>query len=182
LTLKWLLSVLQLFQASLQASTLDSRHPRRFRTPRACPHQVPQFSISGITPYFQNHGHIYEDRHAARSRMPSKQTDLTDKAKLDHRIRTIQALVDFCKVQEAPRRRRWPPSRDWGFVGHCGPRDAEAPKPPPNPQSSLNTQCIFYLGNQQLPLETRLFCFCRPRKAREHVENVHFAISMLTTH
>jgi hypothetical protein len=153
-------------------------HPR-FQAPpsipdsRACPHQVPQFSISGITPYFQNHGHIYEDRHAARSRMPSKQTDLTDKAKLDHRIRTIQALVDFCKVQETPRRRRWPPSRDWGLVGHCGPRDAEAPKSLPNPQSSLNTQCIFYLGNQQLPLETRFFCFCRPRKAREHVENVY---------
>jgi len=52
-------------------------------------------------------------------------------------------------------------------------RDVEAPKPPPNPQSSLNTQCTFYPGNQQLPLETRLFCFCRPRKAREHIENVH---------
>ena len=84
----------------------------RFQAPpsipdsRASPHQVPQFSISGITPYFQNHGHIYEDTHAVRSRMPSKQTGLTDKAKLDHRIRAIQALVDFCKVQEAPRCRR----------------------------------------------------------------------------
>jgi hypothetical protein len=110
---------------------------------RACPHQVPQFSISGITPYFRNHGYIYEDRHAARSRMPSKQTDLTDKAKLDHRIRTIQALVDFCKVQEAPRRRRWPPSRDRGLVGRCGLRDAEAPKPPPNP-SPPRTPSVYF--------------------------------------
>ena len=100
-------------------------------------------------------------------------TGLTDEAKLDHRICTIQALVDFCKVQEAPRRRRLPPNRDWGLVAHCGLGEVEAPRPPPNPQSCLNTQCIFCLGNQQLRPETRFFCFCRPRKAREHVENVH---------
>jgi hypothetical protein len=99
--------------------------------------------------------------------------DPTDAVFEDHRIRTIQALVDFCKVQEAPRRRRLPSSCDWGLVAHCGPGKAEAPKPPPNPQSCLTTQCIFYLRNPKLPLETQLFCFCRPRKAREHVENVH---------
>ena len=34
-------------------------------------------------------------------------------------------------------------------------------------------QCIVCLGNLQLSLESRL-CFCRLRKAREHVERQHF--------
>jgi hypothetical protein len=42
------------------------------------------------------------------------------------------------------------------------------------PQSYLNTQCIFCLGNTMLPVGPRFFVgFCRLRKAREHVENVH---------
>jgi hypothetical protein len=98
---------------------------------------------------------------------------LTDEATLDRRICTIQALVNFCKVQGARQRRRSPPSRDWGLTRDCEPSEAEVPKPRPIPQSCLNTQCIFCLGNLELPAESQFFCFCRPRKAREHVENVY---------
>jgi hypothetical protein len=104
--------------------------------------------------------------------MPSKQTDLTDKAKLSHRARIIQALVNFCRckkplVEEDGSRAAIGDSLDMWTEGR---RTAQATT---KPQSSLDTRCIFYLGNQQLPLETRLFCFCRPCKAKEHVENVH---------
>jgi hypothetical protein len=98
-----------------------------------------------------------------------KRTGLTDEATLDRRICAIRALVDFCKVQGARQRRRSPPSRDWGLTRDCEPSEAEAPKPRPIPQSCLNTQCIFCLGNLELPAESRFFCFCRPRKAREHL-------------
>jgi hypothetical protein len=92
---------------------------------------------------------------------------------LDRRIRTIQALVDFCMVQGAPQRRRSPRSRDWGLPGDGESSEAEVPKPPPIPQTCLNTQCIFCVGNLELLVKLRFFGFCRPRKAREHVENIH---------
>jgi hypothetical protein len=99
-------------------------------------------------------------------------TVLTDEAKLGYRICTIRALVEFCKVEEIPRRKRMPPSRDWGLV-NPETSEAEPLKPQSPPQSCLNTQCIFCLGSPELPLEIRVFCFCRPRKAREHVERMH---------
>jgi hypothetical protein len=36
-----------------------------------------------------------------------------------------------------------------------------------------STQCLFCLGDTRLPHESRIFCFSRPRKAREHVERQH---------
>jgi len=77
-------------------------------------------------------------------------TGLTDEEKLDHRIRTIRALVDFCKIQEAPRRRLPPSRRDKGLAAHRGPDEVKAPKPPSKPQSLLKTQCIFCLGDLNL--------------------------------
>jgi hypothetical protein len=38
----------------------------------------------------------------------------------------------------------------------------------------LNTQCILRLGNLDIPnLDAQFFCFCRPHKVLEHVENEH---------
>ena len=110
-------------------------------------------------------------------------TSRTDEEKLDHRIRTIQTLVDFCKVQEVPRRRRSPPSRDWGLVAQCGLGKVEAPKPPPKLQSLLKIPSAY------LPCEIRI---CRWRlgflasvgRARRGstLKMFTFTISILTTH
>jgi hypothetical protein len=99
-----------------------------------------------------------ERKHLAEM-LCDRTTGLTDEAALDRRICTIQALVAFCKVQGARQRRRSPPSRDWGLTRDCEPSEAEVPKPRPIPQSCLNTQCIFCLGNLELPAESRFFCF-----------------------
>ncbi|KAG1884939.1 hypothetical protein F4604DRAFT_1918608 [Suillus subluteus] len=45
----------------------------------------------------------------------------------------------------------------------------------PIPLVCLPTQCIFCLGNKALPLEQRLFTFCRKIKMMEHIERAHLA-------
>ena len=108
-------------------------------------------------------------------------TGRTDEEKLHHRIRTIQTLVDFCKVQEVPRRRS-PPSRDWGLVAQCGPGKVEAPKPPPKPQSLLNTQCTFNLEIRICRWRLGFLASVGRARRGSTLKMFTFAISILTTH
>jgi len=66
-----------------------------------------------------------------------------------------QSRLHFCNVQEAPRRK-------------LGPGEVKAPKPPPNPRL-----VIFCLEIQVTATGDPVFWFCRPYKAKQHVENVH---------
>src|SRR5271170_8053486 len=80
-------------------------------------------------------------------------------------------MVKFCRVREAPRQKKSMPSRDWGVVKVE--TEVKMPESQQFPIICSSTQCLFCLGDTQLPHEARIFCFSRPRKAREHVERQH---------
>jgi len=80
---------------------------------------------------------------ARRGQLCDRITGLTESERLDHYIRTIRALVSFCKEQGLIRRRRSPLScnqRLW--IRRSGTAEAGAHSP-----ILLNTQCIFCLEN-----------------------------------
>jgi hypothetical protein len=80
---------------------------------------------------------------------------LDDGAKLDHRIRTANAILSLCRKKEPPRRRIPVQSKlDEG----------ESPPPRPVPQSCAKIQCIFCIRNGDLR------CFSSVYKTRDYVE------------
>jgi Protein of unknown function (DUF3435) len=117
--------------------------------------------------------HRLEERRQVADLICRTTVELSDEANLDLRIRTIKALVNFCRLQETSQRKRIPPNRDWGLVNVDQSDEVALPNPQPLPAICLNTQCIFCLGNLNLSPESRFFGFCRPRKAREHVDKQH---------
>jgi hypothetical protein len=61
----------------------------------------------------------------------------------------------------------------WDVVKNEETKDKKIPELQQFPMICSSTQCLFYLGDTRLPHESRIFCFSRPRKAREHVERQH---------
>jgi hypothetical protein len=117
--------------------------------------------------------HDSEERRLIAAMLCDQTPGLTEEARLDRRIRTIKAMVTFCRVRQAPRQKRSSSSRGWGVVKKDEAEDEKIPQPQQFPTICSSTQCLFCLGDTRLPLESRIFCFSRPRKAREHVERQH---------
>jgi hypothetical protein len=119
--------------------------------------------------------HVLTERKHISKLMCNEPSHLNEEASLQRRIGTIEALVTYCRVREAPRQRPIP-CRDWGIVDQEPDQELEqgpASAPDLFPMICTSTQCLFCLGNTGLSFESRTFCFSRPRKAREHVEQKH---------
>jgi Protein of unknown function (DUF3435) len=128
----------------------------------------------GLKPEMVEH-ELTERKHISEL-MCNEPSHLNEEASLQRRIGTIEALVVYCRVREAPRQRRPTPCRDWGIVDQESDLELEqGPVSAPDlfPMICTSTQCLFCLGNTGLSFESRTFCFSRPRKAREHVEQKH---------
>src|SRR5436305_2907406 len=80
-------------------------------------------------------------------------------------------MVEFCRVRQAPRQKRSMPSGDWGVVKNE--TEKKIPELQQFPMICSSMQCLFCLGDTRLPHESRIFCFSRPRKAREHIERLY---------
>jgi Protein of unknown function (DUF3435) len=120
--------------------------------------------------------HDLEERRYIAQMLFNEPSDLIEEASLDRRICTIEAMVAFCRVREAPRQKRSKPCRDWGILEETVEKVQQADTGPSLSQFPMictSTQCLFCLGSAGLPYESRTFCFSRPRKAREHVERQH---------
>jgi Protein of unknown function (DUF3435) len=117
--------------------------------------------------------HDSEERRLIAEILCDQTPSLTEEARLDRRIQTIKAMVKFCRIRQAPRQKRSMPSRDWGVVEKDETEDEKIPELRQFPIICSSTQCLFRLGDTQLSHESRIFCFSRPRKAREHVERQH---------
>ena len=117
--------------------------------------------------------HDSEERRLIAAMLCEQTSGLTEETRLDRRIQTIKAMVKFCRVRHAPRQKRSIPSRDWGVAEKDETVDEKMPELQQFPLICSSTQCLFCLGDTRLPHESRIFCFSRPRKAREHVERQH---------
>lgn len=110
--------------------------------------------------------HHLEERRVVADLLCKGTFDLSDRAKLGHRIQTAKAILALCQTQKAPRRKK--PDRTWGVQriqdGH------EAPKPPPFPEKCEKTQCIFCFNNPKEPDQVRLRHYASIYKTRDHVE------------
>jgi hypothetical protein len=109
---------------------------------------------------------------------PSPRT--TPEEKLEHRIQTIDALVFLCRQKEIRPMRKTRREYDWGILPIPDPTPEPTPEPTPKsspetcsqamvaPIAVTNKQCIFCICKTGQTND-----FCRPRKAREHVERQH---------
>lgn len=106
--------------------------------------------------------HCLEERRQLAELICKELSDLSDQAKFDHRIRTVDMLVALCQKREPPRRQK--PDHTWGILHE------EVSKPAPFPTACARTQCIFCFGNSGEPYEVRLRNYATIYKARNHVE------------
>jgi hypothetical protein len=60
--------------------------------------------------------HGLEERKSIVQLLCGKPFDLTGEAKLDYRIRTIEAMVVYCRVREPAHQKRSRSCRDWGIL------------------------------------------------------------------
>jgi Protein of unknown function (DUF3435) len=119
--------------------------------------------------------HDLEERRRIAQMLCTEPSNLAEEASLERRICTIETMVAFCRVREAPFQKRSKPCRDWGLletVERAAQMDT-GPTASQFPMICISTQCLFCLRNTQLSYESRAFCFSRPRKAREHIERQH---------
>lgn len=95
-------------------------------------------------------------------------SDLTPKERTEYRANTINVLVSLCRKKEISQKASTGRSRDWGILPTPEPTPKSSPEPIPAPTVITNYECIFcvYKTGQSRR-------FCRPRKAREHVERQH---------
>ncbi|KAL2364863.1 hypothetical protein RJZ56_002210 [Blastomyces dermatitidis] len=85
------------------------------------------------------------------------------------RVQTIQDWVSLCSLREGPRKRR-AASADSGIdLAFDEIIDADT-----FPALCPGTQCLFCLGDDQLPLSGRIYSFSRPDHLRRHVQDCHF--------
>ena len=112
--------------------------------------------------------HHLKERRLVAGLLCNSTFNLSDQAKLDHRIKTANAIIALCQRREAPRRQKR--DRTWGIqqIQHVD----EAPKPPPFqfPKKCEHTQCIFCFNNPKEPNDVRLRYYSTVYKARNHVE------------
>jgi hypothetical protein len=92
----------------------------------------------------------------------------TGQEMVDHRATTIDALVSLCRKKEIPKQTA-SRDRNWGIL----PTPEQSPEPDQksrlSPSRFTNRECIFCACKTGQRRQ-----FCRPRKAREHVEYQHF--------
>lgn len=85
------------------------------------------------------------------------------------RVQTIEDWASLCSLHEGPRKRMVPPTRskpDFGQFDDIIDADIF-------PILCPGTQCLFCLGDSQLPHSARMYSFSRPEHLRRHVQDCH---------
>jgi len=97
--------------------------------------------------------------------------DLTEPENLDQRIDLIRNLTKLCSRREARRRNTRPYSpveviakEEDVAISHSFPLDCDP------------RQCLFCIGDERLPYQQRLFCWSRPAKMMDHIEDKHLQL------
>ncbi|OJD22352.1 hypothetical protein ACJ73_06295 [Blastomyces percursus] len=113
---------------------------------------------------------VFEERaRLARNLFRSSDCRTEDQHELYvRRVQTSQDWVSLCSLREGPCKRRVS-SADSGVDNTFdGIIDADT-----FPISCPGTQCLFCLGDSQLPHSARIYSFSRPDHLRRHVQNCH---------
>ncbi|OJD24587.1 hypothetical protein ACJ73_04052 [Blastomyces percursus] len=84
------------------------------------------------------------------------------------RVQTSQDSVSLCSLREGPRKRRVSSADSGVDITFDGIIDADT-----FPISCPVTQCLFCLGDSQLPHSARIYSFSGPDNLRRHVQNYH---------
>ncbi|EER41744.1 FluG domain-containing protein [Histoplasma capsulatum H143] len=84
------------------------------------------------------------------------------------RVQTSQDWVSLCSLHEGPRKRRVSSADSRVDITFDGIVDADT-----FPISCPGTQCLFCLGDSQLPHSARIYSFSRPDHLQRHVQNCH---------
>jgi hypothetical protein len=116
--------------------------------------------------------HSLQERKRVAELLCKSQSTLTGQEMVLHRAITIDALVSLCCKKEIPQKQTVYRDRNWGILPTPDPSPQRSPEPSEkgtlHPIVITNKECIFCIcktGQRR--------GFCRPRKAREHVENQH---------
>jgi hypothetical protein len=112
--------------------------------------------------------HALQERKRVAALLCNPPSNLTIQGKQRYRMEMIEAFVALCKKKEMPRNRRPVQERDWGLLPSPEPIRKPSPEPGLAPTLVTNKQCIFCICKTHQVKD-----FCRPRKAREHVETQH---------
>jgi hypothetical protein len=129
--------------------------------------------------------HSLAERQIVADLMCKSTFGLSDEAKMEHRLQTLNALVALCRKREVPRRLK--PDRTWGLsaveqISEQIPQ--QIPEQIPQqilqqlqfPKTCSENQCIFCFWNSDYPNEVRLHSFSTKYKACAHVEKKHLKL------
>ncbi|TPX21785.1 hypothetical protein DIZ76_015748 [Coccidioides immitis] len=113
---------------------------------------------------------VFEERaRLARNLFRSSDRRTEDQHELYvRRVQTIQDWVSLCSLREGPRKRRVSSADSGVDIAFDGIIDADT-----FPISCPGTQCLFCLGDSQLPHSARIYSFSRPDHLRRHVQDCH---------
>ncbi|EDN03649.1 hypothetical protein I7I51_05473, partial [Histoplasma capsulatum] len=113
---------------------------------------------------------VFEERaRLARNLFRSSDCRTEDQHELYiRRVQTSQDWVSLCSLREGPRKRRVSSAESGVDITFDGIIDADT-----FPISCPGTQCLFCLGDSQLPHSARIYSFSRPDHLRRHVQNCH---------
>jgi hypothetical protein len=92
--------------------------------------------------------------------------DLTELGNLDQRIQFIRALTKLCSRREAQRLGTVP-------FSEAVLKQKETVELSLLPLEYDSRQCLFCVGDERLPLSQRMFCWSRPAKMMDHIEDHH---------
>jgi hypothetical protein len=115
--------------------------------------------------------HSLPERKLVADLLCTSQSKFTDQEMVNHRADCIDALVSLGRRKQIPERRQISRDRIWGILPASQPKIViyyEEEQQRLGPMVLADTDCIFCIfktGQRKT--------FCRPRKAREHVENQH---------
>lgn len=111
--------------------------------------------------------YVLEERARIADMLRSPVVDLDEPGALDRRIELIRLMQELCGRREVPRRGTAP---NPGLLQYKKEEENAAFAPPLECDSR---QCLFCIGDESMPVSQRMFCYSRPAKMMDHIENVH---------
>ena len=115
-----------------------------------------------------------EERARIAELLCSPHGDLAEPVNLNRRIDLIRNFTKLCSRREA-RRRNTPPDSSKGMAM----KQEDLATPHSFPLKCDPRQCLFCMGDERLPYQQRIFCWSRPAKMMDHVEDKHLHLFAL---